>query len=743
MPLISQRYKSGNYIKIDKEKENNELKKRLRPVSKGKPFISNVYAKVDFLKRNFFVDIQSSYAYGHNRGKQLNTYLEKSPQSKIPPAWERLSKLKRVSSNNVPSQLKPCRSQHNLMEKGNTRPTVSLVNARATEPPQVNFNRSAVPVPVPLPVTVPVPVPVPVPITPCPSVCSHGYSLIKKSPPNKSIILPDVEKKDLEINCDGTIKSVKISNKISEINSVKPLVNEVKTEVCGSPKLNLRSPKYYTARKSPHVTNDMSDDSLDEYMSASNILITDQETNPNTEIGEYAIINNVKHILQCKERSIKPEEWTILNKMIKMDKRSRNLNKDSSQLFKEILRSQLDDVVRSQVVLKSVLKKLNAVDRGVVNSSAQTDQMVLNNQTSDPSTDVPRKLEVDVVFKNIPTLEKELILLRAIGQKLESGLKNSAQNCEPIFSSCPFDTYSIVPRNMNMLSACSVEDIGDKYEGESILKHLAFEIKETISVANCAVSLHVLNLKGVAREFCIAYKTINELKESANQPFYISDSEGGNLRQTSFIKLKSNPDELMRHIKSKNPYVSFNLLDHDPIFFKNIFYHKAARSTMGAVREDSSLWGLPVKQSLSIIDKCQEDRLPLNICDMNGLAKQTSLLEENISMTIKNTANLATDSRAKTIDSLTLVNEKAVVKKNPLETKATSKDEATKSKSERRLEKRNGETKMVRRSVKNVKSGKLNISTVRTVLVGIVQVFLFFILIVVFTLPDVSCKLSK
>lgn len=44
MPYTSNRYKNGNYVKTDKEKENLELKKRFRP-SKGKIVYSNIFQK--------------------------------------------------------------------------------------------------------------------------------------------------------------------------------------------------------------------------------------------------------------------------------------------------------------------------------------------------------------------------------------------------------------------------------------------------------------------------------------------------------------------------------------------------------------------------------------------------------------------------------------------------------------------------------------------------------------------------
>ncbi|XP_075157158.1 uncharacterized protein LOC142230396 [Haematobia irritans] len=290
------------------------------------------------------------------------------------------------------------------------------------------------------------------------------------------------------------------------------------------------------------------------------------------------ILHNFQEVLQKRgETSLEPDEMEIVKNVIKVDKRSGYVDKKNPKLFKDILKSQLHDILKHEKVIKQALKKLDSkesIHEGDEKPQLQSYREMVNYCKRSEEL---KKLEVDVVFKNVPSLEREITILKALGEKLEATLNRTSRQRVIHFEDSGYEVFKPEqPLKMN-----------SPKKKMARVKVFAFTLVLRDIPCSTAISLGVARSTGLAQEFSIAHKTIVELKKDPNKPFYIPlDPQKLDLKKTSFKELKENPDTLMKLIKAKNSSVSFNLLDQDPVFFNNILVHKRDFNKIAKNREE-------------------------------------------------------------------------------------------------------------------------------------------------------------
>lgn len=202
------------------------------------------------------------------------------------------------------------------------------------------------------------------------------------------------------------------------------------------------------------------------------------------------------------------------------------------------------------------------------------------------------------------------------------------------------------------------------------------------------------HLTAVAQEFCIAQKTLLELKEEANRPFYIPiDPEVPELKRTSFKKLQENPEILIKHIKSKDSSIHFNVLDHDPIYFNNILFNNKKYRDM--------------KMKITLKNEAPEDTKPLLSSNRHSDEEKPKVLQYS-------SQKLASGNE---IEKLSDKLVKPMIKHK--------------------------QHHHIRRSITPYNMEKPQMSPknnlFKTILVGLVQISCFMLLIMAFTFPDVKC----
>lgn len=295
------------------------------------------------------------------------------------------------------------------------------------------------------------------------------------------------------------------------------------------------------------------------------------------------ILSSFRDILLRKHCSMEDEELNVLNDVVKTDERYHNLDKSNSSLFKDILETQLTSILKNETVVKTALSKLESC-HAMASREVQTDCDIgplIEWQAVKSIDDKTKRVEVDVVFKNVPSLEKEIVILRTLSERLEATSRSSSSR-----HSASIHTLPLISESPQIV-------ISSSSTGDYMLMP---EPKMTFFIAsvehNAMINVKVMGIVvqfGEVKEFRIAKKTIVELKEDANRPFYIpSNYENAELKRTSFKKLKENPDILMRYLQPKSNFVSFNILDQDPIFFNNILFSKAYPKLSLAISEETS-----------------------------------------------------------------------------------------------------------------------------------------------------------
>uniref|UniRef100_A0A1A9VDF4 Uncharacterized protein n=1 Tax=Glossina austeni TaxID=7395 RepID=A0A1A9VDF4_GLOAU len=326
----------------------------------------------------------------------------------------------------------------------------------------------------------------------------------------------------------------------------------------------------------------------------------------NTTASSTRILSTFRDMLLRKHCSMEDDELNVLNDVVKTDERYHHLDKNNSSLFKDILETQLTSILKNETVVKTALSKLDSC-HAMASREVQTDCDIgplIEWQAVNSIDDRTKRVEVDVVFKNVPSLEKEIVILRTLSERLEATSRSSSSrhsasihtlllptvSPEIVISSSSTGDYMLMPEPKMMFFIACVEH-------------------------NVMVNVEVMGIVvqfGEVKEFRIAKKTIVELKKDANRPFYIpSNYENAELKRTSFKKLKENPDILMSYLRPKSNCVSFNILDHDPIFFNNILFSKAYPKLSLAISEESS-------------DYIEETEAKMVICEStdNGMTKE-------------------------------------------------------------------------------------------------------------------------
>uniref|UniRef100_A0A1I8PN25 Uncharacterized protein n=1 Tax=Stomoxys calcitrans TaxID=35570 RepID=A0A1I8PN25_STOCA len=409
-------------------------------------------------------------------------------------------------------------------------------------------------------------------------------------------------------------------------------------------------------------------------------------------------LNSSQHILQSfqvvlqqrGESSMAAEELKIVKQVIKHDERYHQVDKNNTSLLKDILKTQLQDILKQQKVVKQALRKL---DSGVSIASCEVlDLEPLNNKANDtqnPEDEDTKILEVGEVSKNCSSLEREILILKALGEKLEFNLNRvSSQR----------NFYFKTPQDHQIMEKPPLQEISIPRDNKMPLIQMKKQ-SAILPFGHYALSeVHiqgVIVITAVAQEFRIAQKSLVELKQEAKCPFYIplNTNTTIELKETSFEQLRENPDMLLKQIKPKSPKVNFNFLDHDPLFFHDILFNNKKN-----VQE-----ALNVDAAEDAIEKVEERPL------LNEKV-ETSNVNSSIAL------NLAENDKHIEI--------------------SPESDHQMMVKSKKR-------SRITRRYVTPLPLDKPNISPknnlCKTILIGGVQISCFLLLIIAFTLPDVKC----
>ncbi|KAL9874151.1 uncharacterized protein ACN2A1_014235 [Glossina fuscipes fuscipes] len=630
-------------VKVDKENENAELKKRSQ----------RTHAKAD----------------------------------RSEPVWERLSRVKKVPSTDL-NVGRLLNSQHNLSVKYSQRfqsgrpaldPTSLSLPAR--QPLSLNSNES------------------------------EKRGVLKKEKQQKPVVVPHLENEALVYFCKP-INSVKEIMTARSLSNSKSSSDEYKTENsqfqnsncvedegCAQSQRSLSAPVSINTK-------------IDNESEESSPLVTTRSAHGPT--SSIRIISNFRDLLLRKQFSMENEDLSVLKDVVKTDERYHNLNKNNSGLFKDILKTQLANILKNETVVKTALSKLES--HVMASQEVQTDCDIgplIECQAVNNIDDKTKKVEVNVVFKNVPSLEKEIVILRTLGEKLEATLRNSGSR-----HSASIDTLALASGSVEIVN--SISSTGD-YIATPEPKLMAFIASFEQYVMIIVEVLGIVLEYGEVREFRIAKKTIVELKEDANRPFYVpSNCENAELKRTSFKKLKENPDILMRYLRPKNSFVSFNILDQDPIFFNNILFSKASSKLSLAISEKNTNYiekteakMVICKSSDSYITKEQFDKLS----NVNNAPHKIKLENKRSMQTMTNKSQLPEEQAVARVDKQT-----SSLFEPPIRGKLCRRrirQASTPMPIEMQLEPKN--------------------SLFKTIFVGVVQISIFLFLIMAFTYPGPRC----
>ncbi|XP_037817097.1 uncharacterized protein LOC119607294 [Lucilia sericata] len=410
--------------------------------------------------------------------------------------------------------------------------------------------------------------------------------------------------------------------------------------------------------------------------------------------SSIVILNNVREFLQQHQKCMTLEDIEIVKDVVKSDSRYRNVDQNP-KLFAEILKTQLQNTLKHEFAIKNVLDCLESsgLEQNLQIETTKSINKIVSYSGNNTET---QKFEVDIIFKNVPSLDKEIEILRALGEKLEATLKSSTslrKNHDDLGTDKSIFTPSIA-----------------KDKNRRVMSKLRYELYVLTGEYNAEVSVHQIGIRlhmGIINEFYMAQKTIIELKEESSRPFYVpSNLESLQLKRTSFKKLKETPSELMRYLKPKNSKVAFNMLEQDPIFFNNLF------------NKSVKLWSIPY-----------------------DLSKNYYYTEEDQHMTMKHSLSEGGDSvlwdQIKD-ESHTNFTKALIVKdsyyKTLRDTATTSStfEPPIRGKQRRRI--RRYLTPTPTSTCCNPKN-----TLFKTVLVGIVQMSVFIIFIMALTYPDARC----
>ncbi|XP_017493263.1 PREDICTED: uncharacterized protein LOC108381355 [Rhagoletis zephyria] len=494
MPNLVNRFKPNPLMKMEKENENQDLRRKLKNLQ-----------KVTF-----------------------RSLSERSPgQTNKETVWDRLSKVKKSASNEG-SLLTGSKGRTHMPAKCSMRlqPARPLGQRTNKKPltPNTNLNKRIME--------------------------KKSYRIIK----GKAVYTPELEADDSTFSCKRikSVKEIMTARSICDSKTSSDESDSAKT----SPRSENMSPMLTVPRIKDYDTDDFeivnqveSQDSLEDFVVAPLIPVPTTES---LNMSAY-ITSNFCSLLDNRKKNMEPEEISVIKNVVKTDERHRHLQPNDSILFKDILKTQLKEIIRQEMVVKSALKNLHELPETDCPSTIAT------HKPSTPNS-AHKKPQVDVIFKNVPTLEKEIIILKALGEKLEATLKRTVSQNE------------LKLLELNKLAT----PIANKW-------HCSYpDNMEYASIALMPTGIR--RCVGIVQEFRMELKTIVELKEQANQHFYLpSNKDNSELKRTTFKRLKENPDLLMRYLKPKNTLVPFNVLEQDPCFFNSFLYSPCVIGGMESV----------------------------------------------------------------------------------------------------------------------------------------------------------------
>uniref|UniRef100_A0A1A9W1V6 Uncharacterized protein n=1 Tax=Glossina brevipalpis TaxID=37001 RepID=A0A1A9W1V6_9MUSC len=613
---------------------------------------------------------------------------------KSEPVWERLSRVKKVPSTDL-NVGRLLNSQHNLSVKYSQR----LQSACQVLDPTC------------------LPVQTRQPLSPNPNG-SVKRGVLKKGRQQKPIVVPQLENEALVYLCKP-ISSVKeimtarsLSNSKSSSDDYKTGHSHNQDSICmedeGAPSQRSFSAPVSSSTKFDNESLDSSED----FKVCSPLVTTRSAHGPTSSTH---IISNFRELLLRKQCSMENEELNVLQDVLKTDERYHNLDKNNSRLFKDILETQLVSILKNETVVKSALRKLES-GHVMANQEVQTDCDIgplIELQAVNSIDDSTKKVEVDVVFKNVPSLENEIIILRTLSEKLEATLRGSSSRRSP-----SMDTLPLISGSTGLVA--TISSIGD-FISMPKPRMMSFVSSIEHNVMVSAEVLGILLQLGEVREFRIAKKTIVELKEDANRPFYVSSiCKNTELKRTSFKKLKENPDILMRYLRPKSSFVSFNILDQDPIFFNNFLFSNTSSKLSMAISEKNT-------------DYIEKTEAKMVICESADSYITNEELEK-----VSNVKNTPHKIKLKNKRSIHTMTSKSLL---PEEQTVVKVDKQTSSPFEPPIR-----GKLYRRRIRQVSTPmpiemelEPKNSLLKTIFVGVVQISVFLLLIMAFTYPEPRC----
>ncbi|XP_062139464.1 AF4/FMR2 family member lilli [Drosophila sulfurigaster albostrigata] len=196
--------------------------------------------------------------------------------------------------------------------------------------------------------------------------------------------------------------------------------------------------------------------------------------------------------------------------------------------------------------------------------------------------------KIDYVCHNIPTLQREIILLQQLGEKLEATLRANMQHAVSVVTATsslqprslpqsPHDsrTSFYTPRSTLTLFGCDAARLHIQQLGWRRVQQQPPHVWQLARVLGTRCSY------GCIREFRIETKTLTQLKTAdETECFYLPLARDGSLQRTSFRKLRENPNVLLQQLRPLTPSRPFNLLEQDAMFFNSMMSHGVAASKL-------------------------------------------------------------------------------------------------------------------------------------------------------------------
>ncbi|XP_014100420.2 uncharacterized protein [Bactrocera oleae] len=633
MPNVVNKAKPSQLIKMEKENENKDLRRKLKSLNKERsPGLTNKETVWDRLSR-----VKKSAS---NEG---NFLLGSKSRTLIPTAksTQRLQQHQRTASQRT--NKKPLTPNTNLNKRVTEKKSVRRIKSKATYLHELDLDENAF-------------------------NCKRVKEIL-------------------------TARSICNSKTSSEECSLKQVSARTEKVSC---LLNDQLNTDYEFEDSEMEKQIESQDSLDDFVIAPLMAV------PTTESLNMSatISSNFRCLLDSRKKNMAPDEIAMIKNVVKTDERHRQLQPNDSILFKEILKTQLKEIIRQETVVKSALHNLN--EHPLVNSPTT----VAIHKPVIPLGVEPKKQQVDVIFKNVPTLEKEIIILKALGEKLEATLKRTVSHSD------------IKLKELNKLATT----LETKWH---ISHHDNFQY-----ACNEFLSMGVRRCIGIVQEFRMEHKTIVELKEQASHHFYLpSNKDNTELKRTSFKRLKENPDLLMRYLKPKSTLVPFNVLEQDPCFFNSFLYSPCVigslESSMSLQKDLRTAETVQKTPSKDAGDSARSARVPYKY-------EKEPLKIEEIQCTLNDALYNGQQQPARSLveaEISTNLEERAV---NTSRIRICVCEAPVRGRKRRRI--RRHHTPLLPENNRDPKS-----NIFKTILVGSVQISVFLLLIMAITYPDVRC----